>query len=299
MPTERPCALCESERRQLLHRGSAGRLEVRTVICLDCGLVYAHPMYSEDEKLTAEGGDPSELHTPGAREGRVHPSHERRVGRYVDALGDALGSARTLLDIGCGDGALLREATSRGLQAVGVEGGVRNAATARAVSGAEVIQGHFEGVSLDGRSFDLITCVHVLEHVVDPLPFLRKARSLLGAGGRLFIEVPNVLRPQMSLRRAFPLAHNYHLSPETLVAMLRRAGLSPLRRRTYRRGVVSALAAGGVPQAPQPNPRRAAEVLRQLQRYRWAYYASLRFAWRKLPSVRRREFYSFEEEQLS
>jgi 2-polyprenyl-3-methyl-5-hydroxy-6-metoxy-1,4-benzoquinol methylase len=39
--------------------------------------------------------------------------------------------------------------------------------------------------------FDSIFIVHVLEHLRDPVAVLRKAKSLLAPGGRLFLVVPN------------------------------------------------------------------------------------------------------------
>ena len=299
MPIERPCVLCGSEKRELVHRARTHGLDVRTVLCLDCGLVYAHPMFTEEEKLSALSAGPSALHTPGARAGAVERHNQKRVGRYLGALEAELGCAQTLLDIGCGDGALLREATRRGLQAVGIEDSPQNAETARQVSGAEVIQGCYEPVDLGQRRFDLVTGTHVLEHVIDPLDLLTWARGLLAEEGRLFVEVPNVMRPVTSLRRTFTLPHNYHFSPETLAALLLRAGLRPLRRRVYTRGVVSVLAVRGEePTTGASNPAHAAEVRETLQRYRRTYYVSFRFAWRKLPAVRQREYHSFEEHQF-
>ena len=41
------------------------------------------------------------------------------------------------------------------------------------------------------KRFDAIFIVHVLEHLNDPVEILRKARSLLAPGGRIFLIVPN------------------------------------------------------------------------------------------------------------
>ena len=300
MPTERPCLLCGSAQRHLLRRSLTGGLELRTVICLDCGLVYDHPMPTEQERLAALGGRPACLHCPGGTApGRLTRRARGNAARYVAALGETLTASRTLLDVGCGEGALLRAAAVRGLEAVGVEPDPQSAATARAVSGAEVFAAPFGAADLGGRRFDLVTVTHVLEHVGDPLALLGKARALLAQGGALFVEVPNVMRPQMSCRRMFPPAHLVYYSPVTLVAMLRQAGLRAVQRRVYRRECVSVLA------RPDPNPAgrqrlpgHAEEVLAALRRHRWAYYAALMFGWRKVPWVRDRVFYAAREERL-
>jgi 2-polyprenyl-3-methyl-5-hydroxy-6-metoxy-1,4-benzoquinol methylase len=39
--------------------------------------------------------------------------------------------------------------------------------------------------------YDAVFLVHILEHVVEPVPFLAHARKLLAAGGRVYVIVPN------------------------------------------------------------------------------------------------------------
>jgi 2-polyprenyl-3-methyl-5-hydroxy-6-metoxy-1,4-benzoquinol methylase len=44
---------------------------------------------------------------------------------------------------------------------------------------------------ISGKTFDLITCFDVLEHVDDPTTVLRELRKHLNDGGKIFITVPN------------------------------------------------------------------------------------------------------------
>uniref|UniRef100_A0A6H1ZVP1 Putative methyltransferase n=1 Tax=viral metagenome TaxID=1070528 RepID=A0A6H1ZVP1_9ZZZZ len=39
--------------------------------------------------------------------------------------------------------------------------------------------------------FNIITCLHVLEHIEDPIEFLGTVRKMLKSGGELFLEVPD------------------------------------------------------------------------------------------------------------
>jgi SAM-dependent methyltransferase len=98
----------------------------------------------------------------------------------------------SVVEIGCGDGALLAELSSRGfggsLSGFDISSAAIELARARAaprVASLEV----FDGVSLpvaDGE-FDLGVLSHVLEHVPEPLPLLREAARACRA---LIVEVP-------------------------------------------------------------------------------------------------------------
>ncbi len=61
-----------------------------------------------------------------------------------------------------------------------------------AIQGIEHFRGSFEEVDFQGRTFDVITSQHNIEHVYNPLNYLRKAASLLNKDGVIFIATPNV-----------------------------------------------------------------------------------------------------------
>src|SRR3954454_14997375 len=101
----------------------------------------------------------------------------------------ALGPVGSVAEIGCGDGALLAELSSRGfgssLHGFDISATAVELARDRGVGTVAV----FDGVSLPvaDSSFDLGVLSHVLEHVPEPLPLLREAaRACRG----LIVEVP-------------------------------------------------------------------------------------------------------------
>ena len=50
-----------------------------------------------------------------------------------------------------------------------------------------------------GQRFDVVCLFHVLEHVIEPEPFLERCTALVAPGGRLVIEVPSLDDPLLSL----------------------------------------------------------------------------------------------------
>lgn len=78
--------------------------------------------------------------------------------------------------------------------------------------------------------FGTVTCMHVLEHVADPLQFLRNARDLLQPAGRIVLAVPNAsgsgyrVQGMSWIWAQPPITHLHHFTPGGLLALLDRAG---------------------------------------------------------------------------
>lgn len=78
--------------------------------------------------------------------------------------------------------------------------------------------------------YDLIPLRHVLEHVHDPIGFLRSMTYRLSAGGILYIEVPNLesayIRHFGSIANAFSVPyHLFNFDANSLETVVRTAGL--------------------------------------------------------------------------
>ncbi len=135
----------------------------------------------------------------------------------------SLGEAGDLLDMGCGAGTFLEAFTKEktGWNVVGSDVGDINRDNVLAIRGAEFYSG-LDALDRITRKFDLITCNHVVEHLTDPVPVMKKAASLLKPGGRLAIRVPGFLFVNPDF---FVVEHCSHYTTETMTNMLARAGL--------------------------------------------------------------------------
>ena len=108
----------------------------------------------------------------------------------IRALLDS-GEKGPIVDIGCGGGLFLKILRERGYAAVGLDNSTDAARVAWTQNGVPVICGDLTASPLDRGEFSLVTMFHVLEHVYDPVAYLRTARDLLAANGRLVVQVPN------------------------------------------------------------------------------------------------------------
>ena len=94
-----------------------------------------------------------------------------------------------ILDAGCGSGRMLQELVRYG-QVSGVELDPRAAEVARARGHGEVRVGSLEELAWEDDSFDLITCLDVLEHTPDDRRTLAELRRVSATGGWLLLTVP-------------------------------------------------------------------------------------------------------------
>ncbi|WP_460184437.1 class I SAM-dependent methyltransferase [Thermopirellula anaerolimosa] len=111
--------------------------------------------------------------------------------RWVLAQAPTKSTARSVLDIGCGNGSHLRRFAEIGWRAVGVDSDARAIEAVR-TNGMEAIEGtSSHAVDHFGKeSFDIITAFHVLEHVIDPRQFLNDVGNLLRPDGLFAGAVP-------------------------------------------------------------------------------------------------------------
>jgi len=139
------------------------------------------------------------------------------------------------LDVGCGLGGLVEAMGRKGWSAVGIETSRIGAERARA-RGRDVRHGSWDDIDLSGEGpFDLVTFIHVLEHLSDPYAALCWAGAQLRSGGMLLIEVPNrntweTRRSAAARKRIYDLpAHLHHFTERSLAQIVGAAGFTDVR----------------------------------------------------------------------
>lgn len=166
-----------------------------------------------------------------------------------------------LLDIGCGNGSFL-SAWSRlipGWSLCGSEVSEKYKARVESIPGVEKLFA-CDVPDIPG-SFDVISLVHVLEHIPSPVEVLRQARRKLKPGGLLFVEVPDCEQNVFMLLVA---DHCSHFSPPLLAGVVAAAGFEVLHATnswvTKEVSVAARLGAG--PEKPAPLRLPEADSLR-------------------------------------
>jgi SAM-dependent methyltransferase len=169
-----------------------------------------------------------------------------------------LGAQAAVLDYGCHRGALLAR-LGRGGHA-----GFDVSERYRPVIEALGLEYYSPNHPPPADRFDLLTLVHVAEHLLDPPEDLTIGLRALRGGGHVVVQVPELSSQPTDL---YVMDHRSHFSPQSLDRAMGRAGLIPVRpTRSLIPGELTGVFARGGPAPPDGPPsdsRPAREVLRR------------------------------------
>ena len=133
-------------------------------------------------------------------------------------------TGKTLLEIGVGAGQSILWFEEEGFDVSGIEPDGRNVSMINKVlKRGKVAETSVEGFSSD-KVFDVIWMSHVLEHLIEPVRFLKKIRNNLKKNGIFFIEVPNCEYEPMLQSSIEKNPHLYHFTKKALTKMVERTG---------------------------------------------------------------------------
>jgi SAM-dependent methyltransferase len=172
-----------------------GKARFRDVRCARCRMIRLDPRpdksemgnyYTPETYARAEDADGTESELAK----RLNEYNRRLARRAADAMQSAVAGSR-VLDVGCGDGRFLAAMVNLGATVEGLETDPVAAGLARRRTGGVIHEVPLEDATLPAASFDLVSLLHVLEHVPDPRTTLTEAKRLLKPGGTLLLALPN------------------------------------------------------------------------------------------------------------
>lgn len=173
------------------------------VICNICGLIFqdrrmteesAHEFYSSGQyrQLTNGVGKNNQE----ARDIAKEQETAKRIAQSV--------MSGSHLDIGCSRGYLLAETQNKGCSVMGVE--PYSEYVTQSVP-------HVGSINDVQDWYDTVTCIHVFEHLINPVKMANEIIMRIKPGGRLILEVPSDRSPGGPLR----LPHYYHFQPPVIL----------------------------------------------------------------------------------
>jgi 2-polyprenyl-3-methyl-5-hydroxy-6-metoxy-1,4-benzoquinol methylase/predicted RNA-binding Zn-ribbon protein involved in translation (DUF1610 family) len=225
------CPLCGQSRTSVISEMDSFGFTVRYYLCQTCGFVFQNPgesaaadpaFYAETYRKLYQATE-----EPTAKDLR----QQRLRAEYQLNLMQQHGVCRLwrALDIGASSGTLMQTIhEAYGGEIIGVEPG--NAYRKLAEEKGFKLYPSVEQLQANETArFDLVTMMHVLEHLEDPLGTLKEIRSnLLDDNGFLLVEVPNFYAHD-----SYELAHLSCFTEHTLSEMLKQAGYKIMHMRKH------------------------------------------------------------------
>ncbi|MBD3620000.1 MAG: bifunctional 2-polyprenyl-6-hydroxyphenol methylase/3-demethylubiquinol 3-O-methyltransferase UbiG [Chromatiales bacterium] len=154
----------------------------------DSALNVDHNEISKFEELAHRWWDPDSEFKP------LHDINPLRLD-YIDARARIAG--KQVLDVGCGGGILAESMARRGAEVTGIDMGETPLSVARLhmlESGVKVDYRRITAEELAAErpaSFDVVTCMEMLEHVPDPGSVIAACARLVRPGGHVFFSTIN------------------------------------------------------------------------------------------------------------
>ncbi|OBS10469.1 bifunctional 2-polyprenyl-6-hydroxyphenol methylase/3-demethylubiquinol 3-O-methyltransferase UbiG [Acidihalobacter prosperus] len=177
-------------------------------------------------------------------DGEFRPLHEinpLRLGFIEQHAAGLVG--KTVLDVGCGGGILSESMAARGAQVTGIDMGEAPLSVAR-LHGLETgVEIEYRQVTVEALaaerpgSYDVVTCMEMLEHVPDPESVVRACAALVKPDGHVFFSTLNrnpksflfaIVGAEYLLKLLPRGTHEYQrfIRPSELDRAIRHAGLN-------------------------------------------------------------------------
>ncbi len=152
-------------------------------------------------------------------------------------------AGKTVADIGCGGGILAESMALKGAKVTGIDLSEKALKVADLHSLESGVQVRYELISAEQLaaqepgSYDVVTCMEMLEHVPDPASVVQACATLVKPGGHVFFSTINrnpksylfaVIGAEYLLRMLPKGTHDYakFITPAELAQFIRNAGLT-------------------------------------------------------------------------
>ncbi len=175
-------------------------------------------------------------------ESEFKPLHEINPLRtnYVDSIAHLAG--KKVLDVGCGGGILSEAMAQRGADVTGIDMGQANLNTAKLHALESGVKVDYQCIPVEEladqqpESFDVVTCLEMLEHVPDPSSIIKACHKLVKPGGKVIFSTINrnpksyafaIIGAEYVLGLVPTGTHDYHkfIKPSEMTRWCRETGL--------------------------------------------------------------------------
>ncbi|HRD65803.1 MAG TPA: class I SAM-dependent methyltransferase [Candidatus Competibacter sp.] len=202
------------------------------ISCSSCGFVFNDLSEGSSVLAAYYSGHDHYLVSTTAGSGGSTPAERTRYDRLLQRLDEWLEPTQTILDVGCGKAGFLLHLRECGYSSLlGLEASTACRNVVANETGLSVV----ERIEQLPKTPSVVVISHVLEHLYDPLGFLRELVLSSTSDAVFYLEMPNSSSlPDAEVPWSWLyFEHINHFDRPHLLAMARLAGLSPIMDGTW------------------------------------------------------------------
>lgn len=244
------CRICNSDRIKTVFSFDIASL----LKCRNCGIMFWDKIPTKEQiQHLYSNKDYMEYHSAYFKDSyEGYDENSQHIKNYSEILNTMTTKYNTrgyLLDVGCATGVFLDLARKKGWKTKGIEISPDFADYGRKHFNLDIFCGELAEAQLRDKTFDCITGWDILEHIADPVAFLKEIRRLLKDDGIIFIWTINaksilnylghflyrisfgkISAPVKKLYgfEDFSFHHLYFFSPQSLQYLLEKCGFEVL-----------------------------------------------------------------------
>jgi len=225
------CYLCKNTEFQLITDKIRYDAPRKIYQCSHCALVFLHPQMSPDEERIFYEREYGEIYSneKGTTPAQLFNARLPDAALYFEWIKKYINPDSECLELGCASGYFLETIRPHIKKVSGIETHTLLKKYCQDL-GIRMFDSLTE---CPYNSFDIVFMFFLLEHIGDPVKYLREVKRVLKDGGKIIIVVPNVDDALFRLYDApgfrafyFTPAHQFYYSKATLADLIQKAGFS-------------------------------------------------------------------------
>jgi 2-polyprenyl-3-methyl-5-hydroxy-6-metoxy-1,4-benzoquinol methylase len=221
------CGHCSAE---VLSRFDKHRLPFPLVICKQCGTARLGKRLTKQTLSLFYDNEYRPLYNPGYRDS--FEKYKEQISNPPGVLDHLLEviphGVQKIVDIGCHFGNLAFHLHKHGYDVSGIDYDSHATSFAREELGIDCKVGGIDVLSQNNQSFDLVTYIHVLEHINELDEELQKIQKIIRENGYLYLSVPGLFnwieKKKNNILNTIQCAHSWYFTLSSLVYVVERNG---------------------------------------------------------------------------
>ena len=202
------------------------------LICDNCGHVQIDPIPTlSQEKIFYDMNKQEKNLNIKLNISEIKKKNLNDVNRRIKFVSNLVKKNKKILEIGSGYGLFLDGMKKKDYDIIGIEISKERREISKKITKAKILNVNILDEKLNLPKVDIIVLFHVLEHISDPVIFLKKLKKLLKNNGTIVVEVPNHNDHQLKSNKKYrefywQRAHIHYFTPKIFQKVLEESGFT-------------------------------------------------------------------------